>query len=233
MRKQTVDFGLIAQQPEKEYIHPNIIKLADSCNVFVSRKAKGDTTHVDEYFCDGGFPRIVNKVPKNAAGKKVRYKDPIYFSCYKTSESAFYNGEEDKTYNGLMWYQTRKAKFIFALVAIAFIVVVLVVKSVFSVKDITELSSKKGTKQNEQEQNVYSGTVASVPPGEVASAETGQDCFEYLLCDETMCESNLGIHPPETYNTTYNCSTVDGVPIYKCKGGSVVPDGGRLLHPGK
>lgn len=74
MRKQCVDFVLIAQLPEKEYIHPHIIKLADSCNVAVSRKKYNDTKHVDWYYIDGGMPRIVNKIPKNSAGKKIRKK---------------------------------------------------------------------------------------------------------------------------------------------------------------
>jgi len=102
MRKQTVDFVLIAQLPKKEYIHPHIIELADSCNVAVSRKKYGDTDHVDWYYVDGGLPRIVNKIPKNAAGKSKRKKPVEVFSCYKTAENQFYSGSEDKTYRGLM-----------------------------------------------------------------------------------------------------------------------------------
>ncbi|MCQ2063790.1 MAG: hypothetical protein MJY99_10710 [Fibrobacter sp.] len=225
MRKQCVDFVLIAQLPEKEYIHPHLMELAESSNVFVSRKKKGDLTHVDEYFIDGGEPRIVNRVPRNSAGQKRRFKDPLYFSCYKTSESAFYNGGENTTFNGLIWYKTRKFKlFVFLGLILVFVLVFLVV-GFLKLKDIG------GTIGNASPKNDKTFGAVSSPfaPGSSASLESEQIkelCFKYFVCDSVVCRTDFGIIPLSLYDPAYNLFYLGGGSVRKCPDSYTIPKQG-------
>lgn len=209
MRKQTVDFVLIAQLPEKEYIHPHIVELADSCNVAVSRKRYGDTTHVDWYYVDGGRPRIVNKIPTNAAGKKVRKKPVEVFSCYKTSENKFYTGEEDKTYRGLMWWQTRTAKLRFLLVGLFAVVVLMFVWLGMVFKDIvwgekkTKAETTLETGGNHEKKSRSDAVASSLDSTERAAMRkysasrlfpaAGPSCYAWKVCVDGFCRTDVGI----------------------------------------
>ena len=208
MRKQCVDFVLIAQLPEKEYIHPHIIKLADCCNVGVSRKKYNDTEHVDWYYVDGGMPRIVNKIPKNSAGKKVRAKPHEAYSCYKTSENAFYKGQEDDTYKGLKWYQTRVAKLRFVALGLVFLVLVGLVflglqfkKMIFG-ENLPIETEVKNELDEADGRGVSDDGIRTAAPGSVP-AEAGlhtdifgpsKTCYSWKICRGTLCRTDAGVY---------------------------------------
>ncbi len=246
MRKQCVDFVLIAQLPEKEYIHPHIIELADSCNVAVSRKKYGDTANVDWYYVDGGRPRIVNKIPKNSAGKKVRRKPVEVFSCYKTSENKFYNGDEDKTYRGLMWWQTRASKFRFIALALVIVVLIVLVFLGLQLKEMVFGSSlTKNTLPNETEVNNESGRNADgVSTGSSAESEkevlrrqganaspaveqifAGTQCYTWKLCNDAFCKTDVGVYPILPGDTSFVRLCSDGRCVEPCTDDKVFSSG--------
>ena len=248
MRKQTVDFVLIAQLPEKEYIHPHIIELADSCNVAVSRKKYGDTDHVDWYYVDGGLPRIVNKIPKNAAGKRKRAKPVEAYSTYKTSENAFYTGQEDKTYRGLMWWQTRTARLRFVVVGLIIVVLALMVFGAYQFKSLMSPSKNKTLEtevKHESLQNVrsmpgYDGGRTSQPG--IVRMQNGAiselfgappKCYKWKICTETNCRTDVGTYALEVRGAPGNrlCDSRRRC-IEPCQDDSVLSSGRRLLRPG-
>ena len=250
MRKQTVDFVLIAQLPEKEYIHPHIIELADSCNVAVSRKKYGDTDHVDWYFVDGGRPRIVNKIPKNAAGKSKRRKPVEVFSCYKTAENAFYAGKEDETYRGLMWWQTRTAKLRFVVLGLFLLVVVMFIfagyqfkglmspekekKQTFETEVNNELHAVDGRTDNKD--GVRSGASGSLPSASAMLSDVfgakGTTCYKWRICTETSCRTDVGTFPLEMRGVVPGNLCDSRRRCYgPCEDDSGLSGGRRLLRP--
>lgn len=236
MRKQTVDFVLIAQLPEKEYIHPHLMELAENCNVYVNRKKYGDTSHREEYKINGGIPRIVNDVPVNSpSGKIVRVLKPEIWSCYKTSESKFYDGAENSTFRGTRVWQTKRFKLLCLLALVVLVTLGFVIYGIYSLSDMRDLSGIK-TNQNQEVQDERIGkivdtSVSSQTHEEVEGVGTSP-CFSYIVCDNTMCETDLGIVPTTSYNDYYGTVVHDGKPVHKCKGVDLVPNGGRLLRTG-
>lgn len=252
MRKQTVDFVLIAQLPEKEYIHPHIVELADSCNVAVSRKKYGDTDHVDWYYVDGGRPRIVNKIPKNAAGKSRRKKPVEVFSCYKTAENEFYSGSEDKTYRGLMWWQTRTAKLRFVLVALFLVVVGLFVFAGMAFKSLmspttdkkqntaleTEVKNEELLQPDGKHPRLSAGGTpkpgnpgaASSQLSEVFGGQKGT-CYRWRICSETSCKTDIGTFSLEMRGALSNRLCDSRKRCYgPCEDDSVLSGGRGLLR---
>lgn len=230
-RKMGVDFLFIAQQNKKQYIHPDLIGLCDSCNYFATRKQKGDKTHVDEYYIQGGDPKVVNKVPLVYDGIVTREKDKKVFLTYSTSDSKYYTGKEDDTYRGLMWWQTRKWKFRFAIIAILVVFVGIavflgwgIVK--FASTDLggmSDVSSKVGTNENTATTNkpVADATGDSIP------------CFKYLVCDTYDCRTDTGVYPRSLYDDDSGIICSAGVCRGKCERTLDVPNGGGLLSVGK
>ena len=229
MRKQTVDFVMLAQQDAKEYIHPNIVNLAHDSFVFVPRKAKKDPDNVDMYYIQGGHPRIIDMAPVNSVGYELREKPTKMYSCYKTSENAFYSGKEDSTFRGLVWYRTRKWKFRLVIIGI-FVFVLAVV--IFTAKGIVGMGdlSKTSTKAGINDQLTNTPQRISVVPQDTAT------CFEYILCDEYDCTTDKGMFPAQLYNddTGLLCG-VGSRCLRKCERERVkdVPNGGGLLSVGK
>ncbi|MCQ2063416.1 MAG: zonular occludens toxin domain-containing protein [Fibrobacter sp.] len=227
MRKHSVDFVLIAQQPKKNYIHPDIISLANACNVFRTRKREKDSTHVTQYYVNGGMPKIVNDDVSNSVGKVVRKKPTEMYSCYETSESKFYTGAEDDTHFGLKWYQERKWKFRFLLIAISVLVITVCIVIVSMLFSFTGNPTKKGVS------NVHSEIqkVEDIHSNDIVSAPATGVCYHWKICDGETCKSDIGLFP--------NVSDIDGplclgTKCYPmCEGNIDIPDGGGLLHPGK
>ena len=218
MRKQCVDFVLIAQLPEKEYIHPHIIKLADSCNVAVSRKKYNDTKHVDWYYVDGGMPRIVNKIPKNSAGKKIRKKPTEVFTCYKTSENSFYTGQEDETYRGLKWWQTRTAKLRFAVLGLFVVILLIFVMMAFKFKEFVNVGkeSKQTSTLETEVQNGKKEERVQAPASVPAQVKNIEDifgpsasCYKWKICRGTLCRTDAGV---------YTLPAVDSPSVRLCVG---------------
>lgn len=232
MRKHSVDFVLIAQQPKKNYIHPDIISLANACNVFRSRKRENDPEHVTQYYVNGGMPKIVDNTVSNAVGEVVRKKPVQMYNCFETSESAFYTGAEDNTHFGLKWYQERKWKFRFAIIAIFVVFVGLAIFLMvgifkFAGTDLGgfgKLDNKAG--QDEQQEQVGKKAVAAVAPDSAV-------CFAYLVCDAYDCTTDRGVYPRQLYNDDSGVLCADGLCMRKCEGRVDVPDGGGLLRLGK
>lgn len=251
MRKQTVDFVLIAQLPEREYIHPHIMQLADSCNVAVSRKKYGDTDHVDWYYVDGGIPRIVNKRPVNASGSKKRKKPVEVFSCYKTAENAFYKGEEDKTYRGLFWWQTRTAKLRFLLLGLFGLVVIGFIWIGSTFADMaSDVDKKEETRTLETEvknellqpdgQHPRLSAGGTPKPGNPGAASSqlsevfgGQrgTCYKWRICTETYCRTDIGTFNLEMRGVVSNRLCDSRKRCYgPCEDDSVLSGGRGLLR---
>ena len=229
MRKHSVDFVLIAQQPKKNYIHPDIISLANACNVFRSRKRENDLEHVTQYYVNGGMPKIVDNTVANAVGEVVRKKPVQMYNCFETSESAFDTGAEDKTHFGLKWYQERRWKFRFAIIGIF---VVFVGLAVFLIVGIFKFGStdlggfgKLDNKAGNDEQVQANSVVA--PSGD------SPGCFKYLVCDSHDCTTDKGVYPLQYYNADSGVLCADGSCMRKCEGVVDIPDGGGLLRLGK
>lgn len=230
-RKMGVDFLFIAQQNKKQYIHPDLVGLADSCNYFATRKRSGDSKHVDEYYIQGGDPKVVNKVPLVYDGIVTRKKDERVFLTYRTSESKYYDGKENDTYNGLLWWQTRKWKFRFVIIGI--LVVFFGVAGFlawgvigFASTDFGSLSSvtdKVGTNVQTNEPNKH---MASPAPD-------SSSCYKYLICDEYDCKTESGVYPRTLYNDDTGALCVDGKCRHKCERDFDVPNGRGLLSVGK
>lgn len=236
MRKQTVDFVLIAQLPEKEYIHPHLMELAENCNVYVNRKKYGDTRHREEYRINGGIPRIVNDVPVNSpSGKIVRELKPEIWSCYKTSESRFYDGAENRTFRGTRVWQTKRFKLLCALGCVVAVTLCLVVYGIYNLSDMRGMSGIKTSKnqevRNERTSETFNTSVPSQTGSEIPSEDT-EVCFTWIFCDNTMCETDLGIVPTTSYNDYYGTVIHDGKPVHKCKGADIVSNGRGLLRTG-
>lgn len=224
-RKAGVDFLFIAQQPKKQYIHPDLIGLCDYCNVFVTRKSKGDTSHVDEYKCQGGEPKIVNKIPQNSEGVIVRKKNKAVYSTYKTSESEFYKGMEDKTYYGLMWWQTRKWKFRFLFIAVSVLALGLVG---FLIYGIFNLNSDELLNPNTEKVGKIETTKT-----ETNNISDDSECYSWAICDEFDCKTDLGIFSAQQLNDGVLCGVGGSRCVRKCERVIKVPDGGGLLSFGK
>lgn len=236
MRKQTVDFVLIAQLPEKEYIHPHLMELAENCNVYVNRKKYGDTRHREEYRINGGIPRIVNDVPVNSpSGKIVRELKPEIWSCYKTSESRFYDGAENRTFRGTRVWQTKRFKLLCALGCVVAVTLCLVVYGIYNLSDMRGMSGIKTSKNQEVRNERTSETFNTSVPSQTGAENPVEDtevCFTWIFCDNTMCETDLGIVPTTSYNDYYGTVIHDGKPVHKCKGADIVSNGRGLLRTG-
>lgn len=235
-RKMGVDFVLIAQQPKKNYIHPDIIELAQSCNVFVRGKmfARGDKSHTEQYFVNGGMPRIVDGAPTNATKCDRRTLAKEIFSCYKTSESEFYKGKENDSYRGAMWWQTRKWKFRFWIIGLFTVTAIIGVLLIVGLWDSTAGifgDKEKVGKNDVQQQSTAVAVQSRSTPG--ASADAPK-CFGYIICDTYDCWTDIGTYPAQSYNE--DDGTLCGVPdagcLRKCERVQDVPDGGGLLHLG-
>lgn len=232
-RKMGVDFVLIAQQANKNYIHPDIINLAQSCNVFVRGRmfSHGDKTHTEQYFVNGGMPRIVDGVPVNSTKCDRRVLDKVVFSCYKTSDSEFYKGKENDSYRGAMWWQTRKWKFRFWIIGLFVITAIIAVFMIIGLWNSTAgfFTSKSNNKVGENEKTVVNSPVSHTAP----SSEESHDCFEYIVCDGYDCKTDFGTFPISYYND--DSGTLCGVGsrcLRKCERRYNVPDGGGLLSVG-
>lgn len=194
MRKHSVDFVLIAQQPAREYIHPNIIKLANASNVYRTRKRENDLNRVYKYYVNGGQPKIINNDVENAVGKEVVRKPTEMYNCFQTSESAFYTGAENDTYFGLKWYQERKWKLrfiLFFVVFVAFVIVAYIIKSLFGAVDHLD------TKKVKEVGNEVEKVVQSVPSAEgvLPKYDNTPSCYTWKICNGRFCETDVGTFP--------------------------------------
>lgn len=229
LRKHAVDFVLIAQQPRKEYIHPNILGLANASNVFRTRKRENDLKRVTQYFVNGGMPKILNNEVANAVGEKIREKPVEMYNCYETSESAFYKGEENTTYFGLKWYQERKWKLRF--VVIGFFVVVVAV-AIFLIVGLYNVSNK-GINLGQTKTSEAGNAVQTQTPVPAHVAQDTSTCFKHLICDEYDCTTETGIYPRDSYRDDSGLLCVDGRCRRKCERNFELPDGGGVLHFGR
>lgn len=192
MRKQTVDFVMLAQQDAKEYIHPNIVNLCNDSLVFVPRKERNDEENVDMYYIKGGHPRIVDGKPVNSVGKEVREKPTKMYSCYKTSENAFYQGKENRTYRGLVWYRTRKWKFRFLIIGLFVVVLAVVIFVIVGMAGFKDIGQAKKAGEDVKTFESTVSTRAAVP-------DTAA-CFRYILCDSLDCTTDRGVYPAQYYD---------------------------------
>lgn len=229
MRKHAVDFVFIAQQPKKEYIHPNLLGLANASNVFRTRKRENDPKHVTQYFVNGGLPKILNNDVANAVGESVREKPVEMYNCYETSESAFYKGEENTTYFGLKWYQERKWKFRFVIIGFFIAVLVIAVLLVVGLYSI----SNKGINLAQTKTSEAGNAVQNKTPSPAVVAQDTSTCFKYILCDTHDCRTESGVFPIEHYHDDSGVLCVDGRCRGKCERTYDVPDGGGLLSIGR
>lgn len=230
MRKQTVDFVMLAQQDAKEYIHPNIVNLCNDSLVFVPRKEQKDEDHVDMYYIRGGHPRIIDGKPANSVGEETREKPFRMFSCYKTSENAFYQGKENKTFRGLVWYRTRKWKFRFVILGLFALILAVVVFVVVGMAGFTDIG------QSKQEEVGHDKLVDTHTRRD--AAHDSASCFKYIYCDSLDCSTDLGVYPAQYYNE--DSGTLCGIGprcLRKCEltleRADNLPNGGGLLSVGK
>lgn len=231
MRKQTVDFVMLAQQDAKEYIHPNIVNLCNDSLVFVPRKEQKDEDNVDMYYIRGGHPRIVDGKPVNSVGEEVRPKPTKMYSCYKTSENAFYQGKENKTFRGLVWYRTRKWKFRFVIFGLFFVVLLVVIFTAVGIVGMKDVGTTETQKAGNYEQN-------NIPARAQYLDQDTVSCFQYILCDEFDCTTDRGVYPAQLYDEDRGllCG-VGSRCLRKCElsleRAQDVPNGGGLLSVGK
>ncbi|MDY6388193.1 MAG: zonular occludens toxin domain-containing protein [Fibrobacter sp.] len=231
MRKQTVDFVMLAQQDAKEYIHPNIVNLCNDSLVFVPRKEQKDEDNVDMYYIRGGHPRIVDGKPVNSVGEEVRPKPVKMYSCYKTSENAFYQGKENKTFRGLVWYRTRKWKFRFVIFGLFFVVLLVVIFTAVGIVGMKDLGTTETQKAGNYEQN-------NIPARAQYLDQDTLSCFQYILCDEFDCTTDRGVYPAQLYDEDRGllcgvgprCLRKCELPLERAQD---VPNGGGLLSVGK
>lgn len=234
MRKQTVDFVMIAQQPAKEYIHPNICALCTDSLVFVPRKEKGDCDNVDMYYVRGGIPKIVDLTPVNAVGQEIRKKPTEMYSTYQTSENAFYQGKEDKTFRGLPWYRTRKWKFRFIIIGLFVLIAAIIGLTIYGmlgVSDVVTIPTTKKAGQNGK-QNIVAATAAPVVKADSVP------CYREIICDERDCVTDVFTVPRQYYNDSTGVVCGVGSRCYrKCferrQKADSVSSGGGLLRFGK
>lgn len=230
MRKHSVDFIFIAQQCKKEYIHPNLVGLANACNVYRTRKRENDPNRVQKFYVNGGVPKIMDNTVANAVGEEILQKPVEMYNAYETSESAFYSGAENNTYFGLKWYQERKWKFRFVIigfVALMFIVAAWLVWGIFDfggtdLGALGNVSTKVGNNEIQEQTKVP----AQVPQDSIP-------CFAYLVCDSFDCRTDKGIFPLSAYNADSGVLCGDGRCMRKCERNIDISDGGRLLPIGK
>ena len=191
MRKQCVDFVLIAQQPAKEYIHPNIIKLANASNVYRTRKREKDLSHVTKYYVNGGLPKILNDDVSNSVGKEILKKPYEMYNCYKTSESAFYTGAEDKTSYVLPWYKERAWKLRFVLIGVCVVVVAIVIHLLYSLFSLpSDLISK-----DKEKSSSFSPDLAK-PATNISEVGINEiSCYKWKICDDKFCQTDIGKFP--------------------------------------
>lgn len=231
MRKHSVDFVFIAQQCKKEYIHPNLVGLANACNVYRTRKRERDLEHVTKYYVNGGVPKIIDNEVANAVGKEILKKPVDMYNTFETSQSAFYTGAENDTFYGMPWYKERKWKLRFILMAVALVMLVLIVfllHSLFGVTDIQSLRSSEKVGEDVQTQVKTRETAPSYGSSPLSSENL---CYHWKVCDGTTCKTDIGIF--------LNVSSVDGTLCIgrKCYGVCQDDNGisgrGRLLHDGE
>lgn len=235
MRKHSVDFVLIAQQPKKNYIHPDIIALANACNVYRTRKRENDGAYVDKYYVNGGMPKILNDEVSNAVNK-LRVRKPVeMYNCYTTSESAFYTGAEDKTFYGLKWYQERQWRGRFFMIIGVLVAIVLGLYGVFKLLGFQgEVNNGGKDVQQQQRKPLAVESSASSIFGKGADPlvdGSTPSCYNWKICDGKRCRTDIGIFP--------NAYDIDG-PIClgnrcysMCQAGDGFSSRGGLLHPGE
>lgn len=231
MRKHSVDFVLIAQQPKKNYIHPDIISLANACNVFRSRKRENDTSRVTQYYVNGGMPKIMNDDVSNAVGKKIRKKPTEMYSCFETSESKFYTGAEDDTHFGLKWYQERKWKLIFVLFGIVAVVLALVgylLTTLFGFTDTKSIQAA-GKVGKDVQTEIHSRTSAAPQGGSPGVSD--DMCYHWKVCDGTSCKTDIGTFIAASSDDGRLCVGRRCYPM--CQDDNGISGRGGLLHDGK
>lgn len=235
MRKHSVDFVFIAQQCKKEYIHPNLVGLANACNVYRTRKRENDPNRVYKYYVNGGVPKIIDNDVANAVGREIVRKPVEMYNTYETSESAFYTGAENDTYFGLKWWQERKWKLRFAVIGIAlvcFFGFFMLMRTFYEFGNQTQMSTSvkniskevghenKQYKQNNERSNVRSSDSPNLP-----------NCFQWKICADGICHTDVGTFPAINEIDSRLC-TPGGICYDKCQGDNVFSSGGRLLRTG-
>lgn len=231
-RKMGVDFLFIAQQNKKQYIHPDLIGLCDSCNYFASRKQQRDTSHVDEYFIQGGDPKVVNKIPLVYDGVSVRNKDERVFLTYRTSDSKYYAGKENDTYRGLYWYQTRKWKLRFVLIGIATFVLLVVGFLVYNLFSFTK-SPMELTNTNKVGEHVQTKVETRKDFADNgSSSDAPKDlCYNWKVCDGLTCKTDIGTFISGASDDGRLC--VGKTCYAMCQDDNGISGRGGLLHDGE
>ena len=192
MRKHSVDFVFHCTAMQEEYIHPNLVGLANACNVYRTRKGKGKMTLTGftSTMSTGESPRLLDNDVANAVGKEIVRKPVEMYNTYETSESAFYNGAENDTYFGLKWYQERAWKLRFALLAIAVVAVVIVgyiIHSLVGAVDSLDVKqSEVGYADNKEKPKVERAVARSVDASDLPT------CFHWKVCTQSTCETDIG-----------------------------------------
>ena len=229
MRKHSVDFVFIAQQCKKEYIHPNLVGLANACNVYRTRKRENDPNRVYKYYVNGGVPKIIDNDVANAVGKEIVRKPVEMYNTYETSESAFYSGAENDTYFGLKWYQERVWKLRFVLIGIVLFGLVSVGYIIYSlfgaVHDLNKEPEVGNEKQSVVEKHVERADARSVEASDLPT------CFHWKVCTQSTCETDIGTFPAINEIDSRLC-TPTGICYSKCQGDNVFSSRGRLLRTG-
>ena len=235
MRKHSVDFVFIAQQCKKEYIHPNLVGLANACNVYRTRKRERDLDHVTKYYVPGGVPKIVDNEVANAVGKEVLKKPVEMYNTFETSQSAFYTGAENDTFHGLPWYKERKWKLRFILISCGIVVAVAVIFILASLFGIASDPNKviKSEQHNKVGEHVLpqdkKGEISSVSSSDTDITETL--CYNWKVCDGLTCKTDIGTFISGASDDGRLC--VGRKCYYMCQDDNGISGRGGLLRDGE
>jgi len=212
MRKRGADFIMIAQVPS--YFPSEIRDLAKGCSLYKRLFAFGSKTKTREYRWDSGTPRIVANKPVDYAGFSVRTLDPVLFTCYDSYIDSQIKGNEDSSRSDLVWTSPK------AIIAYAFIlfVVLFIGFGVFfflSVKDEfsalgTNLSGRPAVSRSS------SSSLDSLNKAVTYGVDKKDSCYNYIICDEGSCKTDIGVFPSGSYNRDFGGVVTPGGLLSLC-----------------
>lgn len=208
-RKQNTDFIMIAQLPS--YFTDNMRDLADGCSLFKRAYSFGVKSRTMEYLFNSGTPKIVAGKPR-ADGFRTRKIDPEIFTCYCSYIDGQVKG--DTAMRSVSFWRSPRAViaylFLFFLVALVTFGVVMYGNIKDSASDFTSvISGKKKTNFAEGD------SVEIIIQG--GKNELKKNCYSRIVCDDTMCYTDVGDFPALSYVASDNVILLPSGALSRCR----------------
>lgn len=212
MRKRGCDFIMIAQV--SGYFSQDIRQLAKGCSLFMRLYSLGSRSKTREYRWDFGTPVLRNNKPVDYAGFSIRTLDSSLFTCYDSYIDSQIKGQEDSARTNLVWTSPK------AFIAYAFIlfVVLFIGFGVFFFLSVKDEFSSLGTNLSGRPSvsRSSSSSLDSLNKAVTYGTDKKDSCYNYIICDEGSCKTDIGVFPSGSYNRDFGGVVTPGGLLSLC-----------------